>query len=380
MTDSEFSDSDSSISMDRPVKGGRVTLKMLAQHLGLSVGAVSVVLNDRPEAQSLRQETRERIRQAARDLGYRPNRVARSLRQQRSNLIGVLVPHPLSPYGNGVVAGLEEFLLAKGYLPLTASHHSDPELMAKHVENLSAQQVDGLVLVGAPDSPSSDGNLPVPSVRVAGRHPTLSAPDVAIDHDHAAVQALTYLKGHGHRRIAFIKGFSDNPDTFDRWRAMVSGMEALGLDMDPDLVMEMASRDGSRHAAIDVDYEQGYLLGQRLVKQGAGFTALFAFNDLCGAGAMRALLDAGLKVPEEVSVVGFDDIYSARFFRPSLTTLRQPLEAMGVQAGELMLQRLATPTSSVISSAGSVSSPPTTHLMRAELVVRESTGKVASGS
>lgn len=342
----------------------RVTLKTLAEHLGLSLGTISIALNDTPAAQGLRPETRQRVRDAAQELGYQPNELARSLRKQRSQQIGVLIPRIKSHYANGVVSGLEEHLSTHGYTYLVSSHHHDVDTLNRHVRTLVGRQIDGLVLVAAPQVDVDA----VPTVTVAGRRKVEFVPDVGIDHDHAATQGLQHLADHGHQHIAFFKGHQDSPDTSDRWRAILQQAGDLGLEIDPRRCRHLGPLAASRSRSSRAGYEEGYALGRSLLEDGGRFTALFAFNDLSAIGAMRAFLDAGKRVPEDISVIGFDDIDSSAFFRPSLTTLRQPLDEMGRRAGRRLLAKLE----------GQETSEEQPLRVRAELVVRESTGPAPS--
>ena len=343
----------------------RVTLKTLAEHTGLSLGTISIALNDTPAAQGLRPETRQRVRDAARELGYQPNELARSLRTQRSQQIGVLIPRIKSHYANGVVSGLEEHLSSHGYTYLVSSHHNDPEVLSRQVKALVGRQIDGLVLVAAPRVEVDA----VPTVTVAGRRKVEFVPDVGIDHDHAASQGLQHLIDLGHREIAFFKGHQDSPDTSDRWRAIREKADGLGIAIDPQRCRSLGPLATHRVRSSRAGYEEGYALGRSLLEDGGRFTALFAFNDLSAIGAMRAFLDAGKRVPEDISVVGFDDIDSSAFYRPSLTTLRQPLDEMGRWAGQRLLAQLD-------GKAENDDGEP--QQVRAELVVRESTGAAPS--
>ncbi|MEM1183170.1 MAG: LacI family DNA-binding transcriptional regulator [Acidobacteriota bacterium] len=307
-----------------------VTLKDLSQHLGLSSATISIVLSGSPRAKNLRAETRERVRRAARDLGYRPNGLARSLRVKKTHMIGVLVPRINSHYGNGVMTGLEGFLQGQGYTPLAISHGHEEIQAQRRVQTLVERQIDGLVTVSAPEV-----DAPVPTISIAGYHAAGREADVTIDHDRAVYRALAHLQQLGHRRIAFFKGNPDNPDTGRRWRAAQTAARSLGLEILPELVLQMdPARTGPMRRG---GYGAGFRLGRQLLDSGRPFTALFAFNDFSAIGAMRAFAEAGLSVPRDVSVVGFDDVDNAEYNSPGLTTVRQPLEAMGELAGRLLL-------------------------------------------
>jgi LacI family transcriptional regulator len=298
----------------------------------------------------------------ARDLGYRPNYLARSLRSRRSYSIGVLVPEISDPYAAEVVSGIESQLLAEGYHYLVTSHRrSDANLLEDDLEMLEHRAVDGLILVATQLRQAPH----LPAVAVSGHADLDGLANVVVDHDLAAHLALSHLMELGHRRIAFFKGQPGSSDTEDRWRAILEAAAGLGLTLQPELALQL-SGDGSEEVfSPDDAFEEGYSYGKRLLAVGAAFTALFAFDDASAIGAIRAFLDAGLRVPQDVSVVGFDDIQSAAFHNPRLTTVRQPLREMGETAARILLRRLA----------GEEASGDAVVVMEPRLVVRESTGR-----
>ena len=344
--------------------GKRVTLKTVAEHLGLSPATISVVLNDSPVADSIPRETKERVFAAAKKLNYRPNYLARTLRGQRSFSVGVLVPEISEGYAAGVMSGVEEHLVREGYFYLMASHRSKPDLLEEYLKHLEDRSVEGFILLAT----QLQAPPPLPTVVVSGHREFPGVVNVVLDHDRAARLALSHLKDLGHERIAFFRGAEGSADAEDRWRAIVETAECLDLEIAPERVLQLVGRSLGPVFSPEEGYQEGYIYGQKLlatVPEGRhpDFTALFAFNDVSAIGAMRAFLDAGLSVPKDVSVVGFDDILGAAFQNPSLSTVRQPLRRMGVIAGEILLERLA-----------GKSSFPDFVTVEAELVVRASTG------
>ncbi len=305
-----------------------VSLATLSAHLGLSAAVISRVLNGSPAAACIPQITQERIFAAAREFNYRPNTIARSLRQGRSMMIGVLVPEISEGYATLVLAGLEEALLAAGYLFILISHHHRAEIIEHSLGVLSQRAVDGLIAIDTPFR--YNGHLPV--VTVSCPNSSETATNIVLDHDHAAQLALEHLHALGHRRVAVIKGQAFSSDTATRWHSICKAAQRLGMVIDPQLVVQLEG--------MEPTHEPGYLATRALLRRDLDFTALFAFNDVSAIGAMRALKEAGLRTPEDVSVVGFDDIQSARYQTPSLTTVRQPLHAMGVLAGRIVLDRI----------------------------------------
>lgn len=333
--------------------GGPVTLRMLAEHLGLSPASVSLVLNQAPGAQAIPPATQERIRAAARELGYRPNTLAQSLRRQRSQTIGVLVSDMREGYATLVLDGVEERLLQEGYLYFVASHHHRPDLLERYPRLLLDRAIEGLIAV---DTPCREA-LPVPVVAVSGHTRTAGVTNIVLNHERAAQLALQHLAQLGHRAIAIIRGQPFSSDTDVRWEAIRAASASLGLTIDPRLVDAL---DG------DCDLpDLGYRATRRLLETGVPFSAIFAFNDVSAFGAIGALRDAGRAVPGNVSVVGFDDILGAAAHNPPLTTVRQPLSRMGVIAAETVIGRITAGRDAPYSPEIAV---------EPELVVRGSTG------
>ena len=306
----------------------RVTLKTLAGHLQLSPATVSIILNQAPSAKSIPAETQERVFEAARQFKYRPDYFAKSLRQKRTFTIGILAQDIGGGYGSLVLSGIEEALLEEGYFYFLASHHHKVTLLEKYNNLLIERGVEGIIAI--------DTELlhePVlPLVTVSGHKSLRGVTNIILDHEHAARSALSHLFQLGHRTIAFMKGQPFSSDSADRWKAIKSVAATIGIKIDPELVLQLEMDTSSP--------EIGYELVLNLAKRRSDFTALFAYNDISAIGAVRALRDAGLRVPEEVSVIGFDDIESAAFYNPSLTTVRQPLKQMGRIAARTLLDRM----------------------------------------
>jgi LacI family transcriptional regulator len=303
-------------------------LKSLADHLGLSKTAVSLVINRVPAAKSIPQRTQELIRAAARELNYRPNHLARSLRQQRSFTIGVVVPEISEGYAALVMSGIEDHLLQEGYFYFVVSHRHRSELITEYPLLLQQRAVEGLIAV---DTALFEG-AQVPLVAVSGHRDVPGVTNIVLNHARAATLALQHLTNLGHRQMAFIKGQEFSSDTAVRWDSVREAAKELGIEIKDRLVVQLEGESSSP--------ELGYLVTRKLLASGELFTALFAFNDISAIGAVQALREAGRRIPEDVSVVGFDDIQSAAFQNPGLTTVKQPLRQMGVLAAETVLQRI----------------------------------------
>jgi DNA-binding LacI/PurR family transcriptional regulator len=315
------------MSEKRPVINPRMSLKKLAEHLHLNPATVSVVLND-VQGRSIPQATRDRIKAAAKELNYRPSLLARSLRNRRTLSIGVLVPDLSEAYHNQVVSGIGDHLMEAGYFYFTAHHRRRKHLIEEYSRMLVGRGADALIVIDTPlEHPFS-----VPVVAVGGHRPVDGVTNVTLDHRFAAELLLTHLHSLGHRRIAFVRGQAFSADAGERWRCIVNVAGEIGIPIRPQLVVQL-DRDVSSP-------ELGYPVIQQLLSNRARFTAVVAFNDMSAIGAIRALQDFGLRVPGDVSVIGFDDIRAAAFNNPRLTTIRQPLSNMGRIAAQCILNRL----------------------------------------
>jgi DNA-binding LacI/PurR family transcriptional regulator len=339
-------------------KSGRVTLQILAEHLELSKTTVSVVVSESPAAKAIPRETRTRILNAARELGYRPNYLASSLRRNRTMSIGILVPELGEGYFPLVMNGIEQYLLNANYFYFTASHYWKTELLDKYPRLLQERSVDGLLFLNTP----VPRDVSLPSVTVSGHQEQKGLTNVILDHRKAALMALKHLKDLGHRRIAFMQGQSFTLDRDERWESIRQVAQQLRISIDPRLCIALEMNTWSP--------ELGYEPVRELVRRRRDFTALFCFNDTSAAGAIRALYDAGIRVPRDVSVIGFDDVVGAKFGIPSLTTVKQPLWQMGQTAAKVLLERIARPKAN----------HPKEILMQPELVIRESTGPAFEGA
>ncbi|HWC18304.1 MAG TPA: LacI family DNA-binding transcriptional regulator [Terriglobales bacterium] len=306
-----------------------VTISSLAKYLKLSPAAVSMVLNSTPKAKRFPEKTKKRILAAAAKFNYRPNFVARSLRKQQTFTIGVLVPEVSEGYAALVLAGIEDYLLQAGYFYFVVSHRHKTHLLEQYPRLFMERLVEGIIAVDTAELPFVPD---VPVTVVSGHRRMPGITNVVLDHRHAAALGLEHLLQLGHRRVAFIKGQPFSSDTETRWTAIREAARKLGLAIDPELVTQLQADTPTP--------EPGYDVTKALLGKNRHFTAMFAFNDISAIGAIRALLDSGIKVPGDVSVIGFDDIQNAAFQNPRLTTIRQPLRRMGELAAETLLKRI----------------------------------------
>jgi DNA-binding LacI/PurR family transcriptional regulator len=331
-----------------------ITLKAVAQYLGLTPGTVSAVLNDSPSARSIPQDTKNRIRAAAQELNYRPNFFARTLRNKRTYTIGVIAEEIGDSYSSPIISGIEQYLRLNDYFFLTVVHRHDQALLSRYSQLLSERGVEGIITV---DTTVQEAPM-LPTVAIAGHKKLKGVTNIVLDHDMAANLALNHLKQLQHQHIAFMKGNPVSSDSQERWEAICRVAAQIGLPIDPELTVQIDADDPT--PAL------GYPFAKQLLGRGKTFTALFAYNDISAIGAIRALQEHGLRVPQDVSVMGFDDIPGASFHTPSLTTVRQPLKRMGEVAAQSLLDRVE-----------GKKEYPSEIAIEPELVVRESTARAA---
>jgi len=306
-----------------------MALKELSTYLGLSPSTVSRVINGGATAHRIAESTQKRVLEAAALFGYEANIIARSLRQKRTFTVGVLVPEISEGYSTAVLSGIEDALLKEGLFYFVASHRHHADLLEAYPRLMISRAVDGIIAV---DTKVSE-HIPVPVVAVSGHWHNQHAISVELDHRRAAQQALEHLQKLGHQRIAFIKGQAFSSDTSRRWKAIREVSAHLGITLHPELTVQLRSPG----PGLDAGPEPGHLAMQELLSRKSPFSAVFSFNDISAIGAITALREAGLHVPRDVSVVGFDDVLFAATSHPPLTTIRQPLREMGQLAATTLL-------------------------------------------
>ena len=337
-------------SRNEPKPGQPVSLRILGEYLDLSPATISLVLNDAPGVRAIPQETRDRVKAAATKFEYRPSFYASSLRKRQTFSIGVLVPELSDSYSAQVLTGVEESLMEEGYFYLTASHHRKPDLIEEYPRLLMERSVEGFILIDT----VLEHSFKIPAVAVAGHRQIPGITNVLLDQRRSAELTLRHLYQLGHRTIAFMRGGSHSSDADDRWDCLKEVAREFGIVVRPELTVELKLRVSTP--------ELGYGPACELLNRKVHFTAIVCYNDVAAIGAIRAIRDHGLRVPEDISVVGFDDIQSAAFHNPSVTTIRQPLHEMGTIAARVLLQRVR----------GENSVPQMLPVLP-ELVIREST-------
>ena len=317
-----------------------VTIRDVAERSGFSSATVSIVLNNAPLARYIPAATKKRIERAAKKLGYRPNLFARSLRSKRSHTVGVMVVDMTDPFCTLVLRGIENSLYQSSFLPILTDMHNERSRFERYLEMLLDRRVEALIVLANwlfvdIDVLADLEKSSIPSVMIARELQTDSVSSVIVDNEMGGYSAVEHLHSLGHRKIAFIRGPKTLGDSAPRWHGVRSFAKSAGLELDPRLIVDLPESGDPISS-----FEAGYKLTEELIKRKRPFTALMAFDDMTAFGAIRALAKAGLRVPENCSVIGFDDVAACSLYTPPLTTIRQPMEAMGAMAANLAIERI----------------------------------------
>jgi len=357
---------------DRKHANHRATILDVARTSGFSASTVSIVLNEAPLSRYVAAGTKERIRAVAGRLGYRPDASARSLRSRRSHTIGIMVSDISDPFCTLILQGIEKALYPTTYLPIIMIAHNQREQFERHIEMMIERRVEGLILVanwlfGEFHLLADIEKSRIPTVGV-GRDLTANRiSSLQVDNEAGGYAAAKHLYELGHRDIVVLRGPSELSDSDRRWDGIQRFAAEAGLSLAAKRVAQLAP-------AVDPTsgFDEGISLTSAMIEKNIKFTAVLAFDDLTALGAIRALHQAGRRVPDDCSVIGFDDIPLAALSTPGLTTIRQPMEQMGSMAAQWVLDSLSgaktpLPAPDVPSLAGAL------HLQAPELVIREST-------
>ena len=336
----------------------RATLKDVAALAGVHPGTASRAINAATR-DLVNEETARRVLAAADELGYRPNPIARGLKTSRSYTVGVLIPDLTNPLFPRIVRGIQDKLEESGYTPLIANTDNDPARERADIEAMRARQVDGLITATAHrhddlEIDGAGGELPV--VLVNRRHEQGTRPSVVADDRLGVRLAIEHLVALGHRRIAHLAGPQDLSTGYLRLQGFREALADAGIEYDDELVL----------AADAFVEEEGERLCNELLDRGLEVTAIFAGNDLMALGCYDAFVARGIVCPDQISVVGFNDMPFAAWFDPPLTTVHLPQYEIGERAAELLLERLHNPAAE-----------PTQMLLEPTLAVRGSTAPPA---
>lgn len=309
------------------------TIDDVSKRAGVSRSTVSRVVADNGYVSD---EKRRAIQQAIAELGYRPNTLAQALRSNRSNVIGAVVVDIGTPYFASIMYGVQREIRPAGKSLMVSSGYADQDQEARAVMELVDRYCDGIVLYlerpMRPDVVEIVRASRIPVVSIGHDHCPVSRGHVTLNNYDGAFQAMRHLLQKGHRQIVYLSGDQTIGDTVDRMRGIAAALAEFGMGLD-----DIHTVKGIFHESF------GYRATRDLVAEGRNLTAIFAGDDDIAAGVYQALREEGLSVPDDISVIGFDDAFYAKHLSPPLSTVRQDVDALGQNAAQLLLQLLDAP-------------------------------------
>lgn len=310
--------------------------------------------------------TQRLVEETARKLGYFPNLQARSLRSKRTHSVGVLVFDITDSYCALILRGVENSLGDAKYMSVLADLQNNSKRLRQCMQLLMERRVEGLIAIANPLSLGTELSktiqlFNIPSVVIGTESAGRRYASVVVNNRAGTWAAVEHLYDLGHRKIAVIKGPKGMSDSAPRWDGILQCARAKGIKIERSLVVEIQGRNST--------YEQGYQLTEQLLRTGKQFSGLIAFDDLTAFAAIGALSKAGRRVPEECSVIGFDDVPGAAYYNPPLTTVCQYMERQGVIGAEMMLKLLSVDAARLRKQMYAKVEP--------HLVVRQSTARIA---
>lgn len=321
-------------------KSGHVTLLDIARASGFSVSTVSIVLSEAPLSQNVAATTRTHIRAIAQQLGYHPDAYARSLRRRSTQTIGILAFDLSDPFCIPIMRGIQEGLHPAGYLPLMMDAQTQRKLFDTYLQMILERRADGVIVIASWVFEETDlladvkkNNVPI--VIVGRDLVARGIHSILVDNEAGGELAMRHLNQLGHRHIAVIRGPREMCDSEPRWVGIQKVAAQEGIMLDQRLVFQLPGL-----ADPASGFEGGRLLAKKMLATTQPFTAVLAFDDLTALGVVRGLAEAGLRVPEDCSVMGFDDVLPAEVATPAITTIRQPLKQMGLDAAQSVLQAI----------------------------------------
>lgn len=314
--------------MGRNQKSGKVTLKDVARNAGVSPAVVSRVMNNDPSLM-VKEETRQNVLKAVRDLSYTPNTIARSLRIQKSGVIGLMIVDVSNPFIGEVIRGVQEVVEQSGRFCFLCESRDDSQREAKLVQRMYDQQVEGMIVCTLKnDDPIIEllDRLDVKYVAATRTVPGLTAPAITFNHDKSIHLAMEHLIDLGHTRIGYIYGHMYTHSGVTRAAAYKAMLKQHGLPLRKEYLVE------SHYFAQD-----GYLAMQKLMQLPEPPTAIIACNDVVALSAIKAAKEAGLDIPGDLSIIGYNNIDVSAIVHPALTTIDTPAYALGMQAAKTLL-------------------------------------------
>ncbi len=339
-----------------------ITLKDIAQKSGLSVSIVSRVLNRKSEKYRISAETERRVLKTARELNYRPNQLARGLRLKKTHTVGLIAPDLSNPFFAAIIKSAQSVAHRLGYSLVVCDTDENLQLEMEHVNLLHSKGVDGLIVLPVGQRSSHFEFLvrqSVPLVIVDRVFDQLATNTVVIDNRTGAREAVEYLIRNGHRRIAIIQGLPGTYTSDGRVKGYLDALEAHGIPVDESLIV-----------GKDFRKQNGYVETKLLLGRRDRPTAIFATGDMITLGALEAVAEEGIDVPRDLSIVAFDDVESAEFFKCPITVVAQPKEMIGEVAVKLLIDEMKSPANHE-----------TRHIvLKPDLVIRDSVAPVRQAS
>jgi len=336
------------------------TLKDIAQRAGVSISTVSKILNDVPTPIQVSDLTKQKVINIARDLRYYPNMFARSLRTNRTGIIGVVVSDIKDPFFSEIINGIERTFNENDYYFMLSSVENSLQKEEIYLSRFNKLNVDGILILGGAQRLTDNRvknllgcGVPIIVVGRASPHPVISS--VTVENYNGGYKATECLINLGHRDIIHVTPSEKRADADERMNGYLRALNEHGLKSKSNIMKS------------GIDAESGYSTCMEIAEKCPEFSAIFTYNDMLALGCMRAIKDKGLRIPADVSIVGFDDIPIARVFDPPLTTIVQPREKMGVRAAELLLK--------LLKEDGGNGDVGENIIFPTEIVIRNTTGK-----
>ncbi|MDA7874137.1 substrate-binding domain-containing protein [Rhodopirellula sp.] len=305
---------------------GETTIQDIADHAQVSKSTVSRVLN---KSTAVNKDKRTAVLAAMKTLGFEPNLAARSLAGGRSMTLGVLTQNIGSPFYDALAQGVIHGLAGSGYSPIFVDGQWQQSTEIESIRTLIGRRVDGLLLIGG-DVPVEQLNQlreRLPTIVVAREVVGWENQCIHVDNVQAGYEATKHLIDFGHQRIALLRGIKEHPDAIQRFEGYAKALTEAGIEFDTDLIYQG-----------DFSGQSGVMAVNSLISRGIHFTAIFAANDMVAFGARLALSRHGMRVPEDISLVGFDDQAESAFATPPLTTMKQPAVEMGTAAANALVK------------------------------------------
>jgi LacI family transcriptional regulator, fructose operon transcriptional repressor len=330
----------------RPV----VNINDVAQHAGVSSATVSRVLAKKPH---VRQEVQERVWKAIHELGYRPNRVARSLRAQKSKLIGLIISDIQNPFFTSIVRAIEDIAHQQGYSVILCNTDESPEKEKFYLDLMYDENVSGIIVCPARENTqySLDQFVnAIPLVTLDRRLIGLDTDAILLDNVDSACRLVKHLIGNGYKRIGAVIGTSDFTTGLERYKGYRLALEQHNMPFDPELVIQVPPKT-----------DEGYRAGLQLLKLPQRPEALIAGNNLLTLGILKAIREHGLNIPQQIAVAGFDEMPWSALVEPGITVIEQPTYELGRTAAEVLLRRMENPAR-----------PPREVVLKGRLIVRGS--------